>query len=193
MLIAGCPALVYAVAVGSAWIPLLPRDARRGMTEGLLRGVLASYSVLFLMSLVVAPVMAFLLYRARRDGRSRPKLAQGALFAFSCLLSLVLLEAGSTAWRLWIHRFPRLPTSFPTAPADEFRIVVLGGSSALGSPIGRGLKTSRRISRSGRSWPGGWARRCRIEESSSRSWRGWVNRLRTRFASWLRSSSVRVW
>jgi len=50
------------------------------------------------------------------------------------LFSLVLLELGSTVWTIWMHRFPRLPVSFPAADSNSFRIVVLGGSSALGEP-----------------------------------------------------------
>ena len=33
-----------------------------------------------------------------------------------------------------MHRFPALPTTFEASPPDEYRIVVLGGSSALGEP-----------------------------------------------------------
>ena len=33
-----------------------------------------------------------------------------------------------------MHRYPRLPTEFVASPPDEYRIVVLGGSSAAGEP-----------------------------------------------------------
>jgi hypothetical protein len=45
-----------------------------------------------------------------------------------------MLELGSSALRTWIHRFPALPKTFEAAPSDEYRIVILGGSSALGEP-----------------------------------------------------------
>ena len=44
------------------------------------------------------------------------------------------LEVGSAAWRSWMHRFPSLPTRFVDASPEEYRIVVLGGSSAAGEP-----------------------------------------------------------
>ena len=53
----------------------------------------------------------------------------------ACLVSLVVLEIGSAAWRGWMHRLPALPTTFEPSSPDEYRIVVLGGSSALGEPF----------------------------------------------------------
>ncbi len=58
----------------------------------------------------------------------------GFLIAVACLVSLSLIELGSAAWRAWMHRFPTLPTTFAASPPEEYRIVVLGGSSALGEP-----------------------------------------------------------
>src|SRR5271166_2485225 len=126
--------LVSAAMVIHAWIPLWPRPIRRAITEALLRAVMIGYAALFLAAVVALPVLTLLLRKARREGRSRPWVARGALIGFSCLLSLIILELGSTAWRSWMHRFPSLPVTFEAAPADEFRIVVLGGSSALGEP-----------------------------------------------------------
>ena len=54
--------------------------------------------------------------------------------ALSCLVALLLLELGAAGWRAWMHRFPALPTRFAASPPDEYRIVVLGGSSASGEP-----------------------------------------------------------
>ena len=134
LLIAAVALVAAAIMVVPGWIPLLPRGARRGLTEGLLRAVLAGYVGLFLVSAVATPWMAVILLRSRRARRIRPLLARGTLFGGACLLSLVLLELGSTGWRLWMHRYPKLPMSFPEAKGDEFRILVLGGSSALGEP-----------------------------------------------------------
>ena len=126
--------LVSAAAVISAWIPLLPRGVRRGLTEGLLRAVLAGYVALFLFSAIATPLMTFILVKSRQARRRRPALARGVLLGGSCLLSLVALEVGSAGWRMWMHRYPKLPASFEEAPDDTFRMVVLGGSSALGEP-----------------------------------------------------------
>ena len=126
--------LASAAFVISAWVPLWPRPVRRGLTEGLLRAVLVGYVGLFLVlrcrdtghgvtSLPVAP---------RAASAAGP--ARAVLLGVSCLLSLVSLELGSAGWRAWMHRYPKLPESFPKAPDDTFRIVVLGGSSALGEP-----------------------------------------------------------
>jgi len=51
------------------------------------------------------------------------------------LFSLAALEIGSAAWRNWMHRLPVMPTSFSDPDAGEYRIVVLGGSSAMGEPF----------------------------------------------------------
>ena len=132
--LAGILALVAGVMVFREQIPLLPRSTRRGLTEGLLRAVLIGYGGLLIMSVVALPIMAALLRRSRGSGRARPFLMRATLAGFLCFFSLALLEAGSAAWRAWMHRFPKLPTTFSAGDPDEYRIVVLGGSSALGEP-----------------------------------------------------------
>ena len=57
------------------------------------------------------------------------------LVCLSSLVSLAMLEIGSATWRTWMHRLPILPTLFPEQDPGEYRIVVLGGSSALGEPF----------------------------------------------------------
>jgi Tetratricopeptide repeat len=126
--------LASALLVIPGWVPLLPRSARRGLTEGMLRVVLVGYGGLVVSSLVATPVLGFLLLRSRRARTRRPIVAKGFLIAVSCLFSLIVLELGSTVWRSWMHRFPKLPVSFPAEEPGLFRIVVLGGSSALGEP-----------------------------------------------------------
>ncbi len=159
--------LASALLVIRAWIPLLPRGVRRGLTEGLLRAVLAGYVALFLASALAAPLLAFLLFKSHRARRRRPVLERAVLLGGSCLLSLVLLELGSTGWRLWMHRFPELPTSFPAAPADEFRIVVLGGSSALGEPYRPWLSVGQIV-----AWRLGGAMPARRFECEILAWLG---------------------
>jgi hypothetical protein len=128
-------ALLFAgLMVISLWIPLLPRPIRRSLTEILLRTVLFVYAAVFLASFAGTPLFGWLIARSRRSGRMRPAFVRGFLICGSCLVSLISLEAGSAGWRAWIHRFPSLPVKFESAPPDEFRIVVLGESSALGEP-----------------------------------------------------------
>ena len=86
-------------------------------------------------------------------GTRRPAVDRLFLICVSCLFSLVVLEIGSAACRAWMHRFPVLPTTFPPSAPEEYRILVLGGSSAWASPTGPG-------SRWARSWPGSSRRRC---------------------------------
>src|ERR1017187_2604056 len=132
VLIVALALLASAVMVIPGWIPLLPRSTRRGLTELLLRSVMIAYGGLFLASVVATPVLAGMLLKARSARRSRPVIARGFLVGLSCLFSLILLELGAAGWSSWMHRFPVMPATFPSAPSDLFRIVVLGGSSALG-------------------------------------------------------------
>jgi hypothetical protein len=104
------------------------------MTEALLRAVLVAYSAIFLAAFAGTPLSVWLLARSRRTRTGRPWIVRGFLVCLSCLFSLLMLELGSAGLRAWIHRLPPLPTTFETAPAEEYRIVVLGGSSALGEP-----------------------------------------------------------
>ena len=126
--------LIVACLVLPGWIPLLPRVIRRGMTEALLRAVLVAYSAIFLASFVGTPLSAWLLARSRQTKKSRPWLGRAFLVCFSCLCSFLLLEIGSAGVRTWLHRLPILPTNFEASPPDEYRILVMGGSSALGEP-----------------------------------------------------------
>jgi tetratricopeptide (TPR) repeat protein len=127
--------LIVAAVVLPGWVPLWPRAVRRAMTETFLRGVLLTYTFLLLVGLVGFPITAGLMVRDRRQRRRRPVIGRLFLFVFSCLMSLVALEIGATVLRSWMHRFPVLPSSFPEKEPGEYRIVVLGGSSALGEPF----------------------------------------------------------
>ena len=127
--------LIVALVVLPGWIPLLPRAVVRRTTESFLRGVLLVYSALLLAGLIGVPVTAWLLVRSPRRGRRPSTVVRVFLLSFSCLFSLAALEIGSAAWRSWMHRLPVLPTSFPDPDAGAYRIVVLGGSSAMGGPF----------------------------------------------------------
>ena len=72
--------------------------------------------------------------RSRRNGKIRPALLRGFAICLVSLVSLIGLEFSSAAWRGWMHRFPALPATFEPSSPDDYRIVVLGGSSALGEP-----------------------------------------------------------
>ncbi len=131
-------ALVATLAIVlPGWIPVLPRGVRRGMIEAALRGVLFGYWTLGLIAIIGTPLMVFLAVRSRRrtGGRSSLGVLRGLAACMACLVSLVVLEIGSAAWRAWMHRFPALPMTFEASSPDEYRILVLGGSSALGEPF----------------------------------------------------------
>jgi hypothetical protein len=117
-----------------AWYPLLPRSVRRTLAEILLRTILIGYSTVFVTSFLGTPLLGWLAARKGRRRQVAPALARGFLISVSCLLSLLVLELGSAGWRAWMHRLPSLPVRFAAAPPEECRIVVLGGSSALGEP-----------------------------------------------------------
>jgi hypothetical protein len=127
-------ALLVAALVIPAWVPLWPRSLRRSLTEVLLSAILVVYSLLLLAALAGTPLLAWLWKQSRRKRQFRRGLERGFLAGLSCVLSILLLELGSAAWLAWMHRFPALPTVFEPSPPDEYRIVVLGGSSALGEP-----------------------------------------------------------
>ncbi len=127
--------LAIVAIVGPGWLPSSPRWFRRGLIEAAMRGVLLGYWTLAVVSLVGLPMTILLARRARRAGRqvSRRRLMAMAA-SLASLVALLALEAGSSAWRTWMHRLPALPMSFDPTPPGEYRIVVLGGSSALGEP-----------------------------------------------------------
>ena len=129
-------ALVAAIVL-PGWIPLLPREVRRGIIEATLRCVLIGYWIFVLVALVGTPLTLYLAARSRR--RHGGKTGRGPLrtlaACLACLVSLFALELGSAAWRGWMHRLPKLPTTFEPSSPDEYRILVLGGSSALGEPF----------------------------------------------------------
>jgi hypothetical protein len=130
-------AVVGALAmVLPGWIPVLPRELRRGMIEAALRSVLIGYWTLALVALIGTPLMIYLAARSRRysGGRANRGSLRAIALCLACLLSLLVLELGSAAWRGWMHRMPALPTTFEASSPDEYRILVLGGSSALGEP-----------------------------------------------------------
>jgi hypothetical protein len=125
--------LTAAVAL-PGWIHVLPRVVRRRITETVLRAVLAGYSALFLTAVLGMPLAVWKAARARRHALVRPEILRGIAVCIACFVSLVSLELGSAAWRGWMHRLPALPTRFDGSSFEEYRIVVVGGSSALGEP-----------------------------------------------------------
>ena len=100
-----------------------------------LRGVLIGYSRSGPGGIVGTPLTVWLASRSRRSGRSAGDPPRRSRSALVCLASLVVLELGSAAWRGLDAPIPDTADAFdkPSAP-DEYRIVVLGGSSALGEP-----------------------------------------------------------
>jgi hypothetical protein len=118
------------------WLSLVPRDLGQLWTERFLRALLVVYPGLILLVPLVLAGSAWWLVRARRRGRSKPRLARLCLLCGSAAFSLVGLELAAAAWLAWEHRMPSLPTSVPRTDGarDELSLVVIGGSSALGYP-----------------------------------------------------------
>ncbi len=125
--------LILALAVGPGWFHDQPRERQRALVEGMLRLLLFGYAALALVAASL-PILAWRLRRSWRSGIRSRFLERGFLIAFSCLLSIAGLELVSAAWRAWMHRLPALPRRFAPEPPETYRIVVLGGSSALGEP-----------------------------------------------------------
>jgi tetratricopeptide (TPR) repeat protein len=123
-----------AVIVLPGWVPLFPRAVQRGLTEGLLHGTLCFYFALCLAAFIGTPWFG---RRTIQDWRCKQRGTRAErlfLFCLSCLFSWVALEVGAAAVHAWTHRFPALPTRFQAKPPGEYRILVLGESSALGEP-----------------------------------------------------------
>ncbi|MHB1558988.1 MAG: hypothetical protein ACYC61_16175 [Isosphaeraceae bacterium] len=127
---------VLLVPVLPDWFRVLSPEARRDIFEGMFRVVLIAYSALALAGVVGTPLLVFLASRSRRrsGGRTGRGLLRMLAACAACLVALAVLEIGSAAWRGWLHRMPTLPTTFEPSPPGEYRIVALGGSSALGEP-----------------------------------------------------------
>ncbi len=136
LLVVAAPLAVAAVAatVGPSWFSAQPREFRRTAIETFLRGLSVVHGALLLASIAGTPLFGWLALAAWRKKARRPGVERGFLLGVSCLVALLGLEAGATAWRVWMHRLPGLPTAFAASPPGEYRIVVLGGSSALGEP-----------------------------------------------------------
>jgi hypothetical protein len=126
--------LALAAVVGPGWLAELPRAARREIIEIFLRVVFILFAALAVTSLAAVPLLGWLSLRARRARLSRPRLKRAFLLSLSCLFAVGFAELVAARWRAWMHRLPRLPVKFAPAPPEEYRIVVLGGSSALGEP-----------------------------------------------------------
>jgi hypothetical protein len=127
-------AAVSATLVLPGWIPTLPRPIRRELTEATLQTVLVVFIAIFIVGLCGAIGLAWPLTRSFRGHTFRPGIARLFLASVSCLVGVIFLEMGAGVWRAWMHRFPRLPTEFADRTVEEYRIVVVGGSSAAGEP-----------------------------------------------------------
>ena len=126
--------IVTAAVVLPGWVPLFPRALQRRLTEGLLHGTLLLYIALGLAAFVGTPWFGRRTIQNWRRKQRGTRAERLFLLCLSCLLSFAALELGAAAVHAWTHRFPILPTNFPTKPPDAYRILVLGGSSALGEP-----------------------------------------------------------
>ncbi len=130
------PIAVVAVAVvaGPGWFSDQPRAFRRTAVEIFLRGLSVVHAALLLAGLAGTPVFGWFVFVAWRKKTRRLGVQRGLLVSLSCLVGLFGIEVGAAAWSAWMHRLPRQPTAFAPSRPGEYRIVVLGGSSALGEP-----------------------------------------------------------
>jgi len=136
LLAVGAPLAILAVAaaLGPSWFAAQPRDFRRSSIEALSRAVAVVDGSLLFLGLAGAPLFGWLVHVARRKRARRSIVDRGFLLSISCLVAFFGLELGAMMWSAWIHRMPSLPATFAPSPPGEYRIVVLGGSSALGEP-----------------------------------------------------------
>lgn len=125
---------ITAVAVLPGWLPLFPRSVQRGLTDGLLQGTFLLHGAMIAAGSVGSPWFGCRTVRAWREKHRGTRSERLFLLCLSCLVSLLALELGAVVVRAWTHRFPILPTNFPDNDPNEHRILVLGGSSALGEP-----------------------------------------------------------
>jgi hypothetical protein len=139
-------AAISAALVVPGWVPTLPRPVRRAITEVLLQTVLGLSAAVAVIAVVGALVLGWLLGASLRGHPLRPRIARYFLGCLSCLIAVCVLEVGSAAWRAWMHRLPALPVQFAATPAEEYRIVVLGGSSACGEPYWPWLSVGQIVS-----------------------------------------------
>ncbi len=153
------PALVVSLAFYGLMLlwfrfQMLPRPERRRIVELGLRAMLVGYALVLGGSLLGGLATGRATYRAMRLRGDWKRPARLFLLCGSTLLSLGMVEAGSAAWLAWEHRMPALPTRF--APDDgRGRIVVLGGSGALGHPFNPNVSIGRVVAwQLGRALPG---------------------------------------
>ena len=112
---------------------MLPRAGRRQGVELALRAMLVGYAALLSGSVLGVVGFGTATYRAIRSRSSWKRQARWFLLCGTTLASLTMIEMGAAVWLGWTHRMPSLPSRF--APDDgRRRIVVLGGSGALGHP-----------------------------------------------------------
>lgn len=125
---------VVALIVLPGWAPLFPRSVQRGLTEGALVGARLFHGALVVAGVIGSPWFGRQTIRAWKEKRRGTWSERLFLLCLSCLVSLAALELGAGVVRAWTHRFPVLPLEFAADDPDAYRIVVLGGSSALGEP-----------------------------------------------------------
>jgi hypothetical protein len=138
-------------------------------------GLEYAYALIVALSLAGCVIFGWMLHRAGRKGTERTPAARRLVACVSCLLSIALAEAATTAafaWKEWrsarsmarsgVEEEIELPTEFVQGVnGDEIKLVVLGESSAEGFPCQEWLSVGRLVAwQLGRSMP---SRRFRAE------------------------------
>ncbi|MGP0068573.1 MAG: tetratricopeptide repeat protein [Isosphaeraceae bacterium] len=155
--------------LGPSWLGIVlgqvPDDLRPQAASIYLDGLLVAYSLAMVASIGVIGAVILLRLTARTETPARRRRqARWLAIGVTILVSLLLLDAGASAWSHWLHRHPRLPDAgspsnqdeskfagrsfdgvipdlpsrFSTAAAgpgsSALRILVVGESSARGEP-----------------------------------------------------------
>lgn len=135
---AGLAAALVLVGIASVlgwdWLKVVapPRLYPRYLTIGLLEAFLASYFMILAVATLGMLVSAAVVWRS--SSKSIP--GRCLLLSGSIFLGLIFAEGAAAIWLFQLHRLPVLPRHFAHSAhsAAEIRIVVAGGSSALGVP-----------------------------------------------------------
>jgi len=138
----GLAAAIAGILVAPGWLAaMFPRPAIRQGASILLRALLGVYLAGLL---IVAPtwlVLIVAIVRARRKGKRAGGRARALAVCSSFLIGSTVLEGLAAAWQARAHRVAPLEVRFASEipaggpKAGDLYIVVIGESSAMGSPF----------------------------------------------------------
>ena len=119
-LASGLAAAALAVMVVPSWVlAFLTASRVSQLTIGLLVGLEFAYAVILVSSVIGAIIFGGIFWRARRGGKSQPRVARGLLFCGSCLIGLALAEAIAATWGAPARRCRRHRPKTPSCQAGS--------------------------------------------------------------------------